>query len=281
LNQTLITPTSRTLSDGSEGHLLYDVSRRGSFDFMGSYAIENFSDVKGLQAPPNTISATLLDMNSTTGGASYQYRLTPRFTLGARYMYQYFHYGLGGSDESQTVFLTTHFDVGPRVSLDLYGGPSRSVAYGSVAQSSSISISPGTYKTLSPAVGGTFSLRSDQSVFDVTAQHSVTSGGGLLMTVTTTYEGAELRHRIGDNWDVLVIGSNARTFALQAQSQQGKVDTQSFGTAFERALSEKLSVHLEYDFVRQRVNQFVPLGTNVNTNQFSVSLFYRLGEPRL
>jgi hypothetical protein len=279
LNATLVTPTARTLSEGSEGHIDYDVSPRGSFDLTGGYTIERFTDVRGLPPQPNIISATLLDMNATTGGVSYQYRVTQRFTLGGRYDYQYFHYGLGGSDESHTAFVTTHWDEGSHVGLDLYAGPSYSTSSGVLLQgSSSITIGPGTLRTLSPAAGGTFSLRSDQTVFDITAQHVVTSGGGLLMTVTTTNEGAEVRRRLGDNWDLVLMFTNARSLALQ-NTDKGKTTTETAGAAFERSLFDNLSLHLEYDYLRQRVNEFVPLGTNVNTNQLSISVFYRLGGP--
>jgi hypothetical protein len=43
-------------------------------------------------------------------------------------------------------------------------------------------------------------------------------------------------------------------------------------------LFSSLNLHFAYDFLRQRVNQFVPLGTNVNRNQYTLAVFYRFGE---
>ena len=208
---------------------------------------------------------------------SIRYRVSERFTVGLRYLYQYFHYGTGGSDVTNSGFLTAHWDVKQYASLDLYGGPSDSAALGTSSFVPVVNETSGTFNSLSPAFGGTFSLRSDDTVFNVSAQHLVSSGGGLLMTVTSDYEGAELRRQLGANWDFIVTGGYAHTVALQSQTSKGKADTQSFATAFERPLLEKLSVHFEYDYLRQRVNQFVPLGSNVNENEFSISLFYRIG----
>jgi hypothetical protein len=279
LNSSLIVPTSRDLSEGSEGHIDYDVSPRGSLDLMGAYAIQNFSGISSPQQ--GVLPASLLNTSGTTGGVSYQYRVTQEFTLGTRYAYQSFHYGLGGSDETNTIFATAHWSAGPHIDLDLYGGPSFSKAVETSSFLSSGNQTPSTLNTLGPAVGGTFTIRSDQTVFDVSAQRSVSSGGGLLMTVTDSYEGAELRRQLGDNWDFVVIASNARSVALQNGPDKGKVDSDSAGAAFEHPLFSKLSVHFEYDYLRQRVNQYVPLGTNVNESQYVVSLFYRIGEPRL
>jgi hypothetical protein len=279
LNTTLIAPTSRDISNGSQGEIEYDVSPRTTLDFSGGYLLQDFSGVNTL--PEGVLPATLLDTNGATGAAEYRYRVSERFTVGLRYLYQYFHYGTGGSDQTNSGFLTAHWDVKQYASLDLYGGPSDSSALGTSSLEPVANQTSGTFQTLSPAFGGTFSLRSDDTVFNVSAQHLVSSGGGLLMTVTSDYEGAELRHQLGDNWDVVVSGGYARVVALQSQTSKGKADTQTFATAFERPLLEKLSVHFEWDYLRQRVNQFVPLGSNVNENEFSVSLFYRMGAPRL
>jgi hypothetical protein len=279
LNTTLIAPTSRDLSNSSQGEISYDVSPRTTLDFTGGYLLENFSGVNTL--PEGVLPATLLDSNGATGGAEYRYRLTERFTVGLRYLYQYFHYGTGGSDATNSGFLTAHWDVKQYASLDLYGGPSDSVAVGTSSLLPAVNQSSGNFETMTPAFGGTFSLRSDETVFNVSAQHMVSSGGGLLMTVISDYEGAELRRQLGENWDFIVTGGYARDAALQIPINKGKADAQTFATAFEHPLLQKLSVHFEYDYLRQRVNQFVPLGTNVNTNEFSVGLFYRMGAPRL
>jgi len=279
LNNTLIAPTSREIGNSSQGEIEYDVSPRTTLDFTGGYLLQHFSGINTQQQ--GVLPATLLDTNGATGGADYRYRISERFTVGLRYLYQYFHYGTGGSDETNSGFLTAHWDVKQYASVDLYGGPSDSAAVGTSSLLPVVNQTSGTFHSLSPAFGGTFSLRSDETVFNVSAEHSVSNGGGLLMTVTSDYEGAELRRHLGENWDFILMGSYGRAVALQSQNGKGKADTQSIATAFERPLLEKLSIHVEYDYLRQRVNQFVPLGSNVNETELSLSLFYRMGAPRL
>lgn len=274
LNSTVLTPTAREISSASEAHILYQVSQRGSLDLMGTYQAQHFTDVG------NSV-ANLFNTQGPTAAVAYEYRETQRLTLGARYLYQSFHYGLGGSDETHSIFLTGRWQVGPHADLSLYGGPAYSTTTGASSLAPLVNEIAGTIKTWEPVGGGSFTLRSDQTVFELSAEHSVNSGGGLLMTVTNSYEAAEVRHHFTSDWDWLVTAANGRSVALQGEIGRGTVNTQSLGTAFEHALFQKLGVHLEYDFLRQRSNEFVPLSSNVDRNEFSVAVFYQIGRPRL
>ena len=277
LGSAIINPSVRELSNTLEGHILYDVSERGSFDVMGGNEIQNFTAVNSSQQS----QVNFFNTNGDTGGVAYKYRWSPQSTIGLRYLYQYFHFGLGGSDETHEALLTINRQLGPHADLDLYGGPSYSTTVGASSLSPIVNERGGTLMSLSPAVGGSFALRSDENVFQFSGGHQVSNGGGLLMTVTSTYEGGEVRHHFNDSWDFLAMVTNADSEALQGQSGKGSVSSQSFGAGVEHPIISKLSVHVEYDFSRQRVNQFVPLGSNLNMGEFSVSVFYRIGETGL
>ena len=274
LGSAIITPAVRELSNTAEVHILYDVSERGSLDVMGANEIQNFTAVKSSQQS----QVDFFDTNGDTGGIAYKYRWSPQVTIGLRYLYQYFHFGLGGSDETHEAFLTINRQLGPHADVDLYAGPSYSTTIGASSLSPIVNERGGTLRSLSPAAGGSFTLRSDDNVFQFSGGHQVSNGGGLLMTVTSTYEGGEVRHRFNDSWDFLAMVTNADSDALQGQSGKGSISSQSFGAGVEHPIISKLSVHVEYDFQRQRVNQFVPLGSNLNMGEFSVSVFYRIGE---
>jgi hypothetical protein len=132
-----------------------------------------------------------------------------------------------------------------------------------------------------PAGGGSFTLKSDRTALQFAAQRLVTSGGGLLGTVTSAYGGVQLRRRMTADWDLVLTGSGAQTQQIQSGGASGNIQTQTAGIALEHAIFENLFFHGEYDFLRQRVNQFVPLGTDINRNQYTVSIFYAFGEHRL
>jgi hypothetical protein len=169
------------------------------------------------------------------------------------------------------------WEVAPHAVLNLYGGPQYSQAGGATPVRSILSTFSNT--AITPAGGGSFTLRSDQTVVQLSAQRAVTNGGGILQTVTNSNEGLQVRRLLQRNFDVIVLATNAQSVELHSNGLgQGKVNTQTVGAALEHPLSESLGVHFEYDYQRQRVNQFVPFNTNLDRNTYTVSLFYRLGE---
>ena len=123
-------------------------------------------------------------------------------------------------------------------------------------------------------------FRSNQTVLRLTAQQLVADGGGLLPTVTNSYEGAEIRRRMVGRLDIALTASNARSVALQGLTGKGAVDTQSGGLAFEYPLAPVLSVHAGYNYFRQRTNQFVPLALDADRNRFTLGIFYRTHDYR-
>ena len=72
-----------------------------------------------------------------------------------------------------------------------------------------------------------------------------------------------------------LTASNARSVALQGPSGKGVVDTQAAGMAIEHAIVQTLSIHVGYDYLRQRTNQFVPFALNADRNRFTLGIFYR------
>jgi hypothetical protein len=112
-------------------------------------------------------------------------------------------------------------------------------------------------------------------------QRLVADGGGLLTTAVNAYEGAELRRRLAYGWDLLLMASNARSVALQGFLGRGALDAQSAEVALEHSLFENLNMHFEYDFVRQRANQYVPFAADVEDNRYTVGILYRIGSHKL
>jgi hypothetical protein len=280
LNPTLITPLRRQLANQSELDVIYDISRRSLFEASGNYAFLDFPG--GTSSTPD-----LFNTQSSTGGFGYQYRLTRHFTLGSRYLVQNFHYDLAGRDDTHSMFLTALWQMGPHVVVSIFGGPSFSIMGGPLAIPSANAGASGTIPSTAaagkwgPGAGGTLTLRSDQTVLRLTAQRLITDGGGLLTTVVNAYEGAELRHRLAYGWDLVLMASNAQSVTLQGVLGRGALDTQSAEVALEHSLFENLNMHFEYDFVRQRANQYVPFAADVDDNRYTVGILYRIGSHKL
>src|SRR5207253_5777952 len=131
-----------------------------------------------------------------------------------------------------------------------------------------------------PGVGASLTFRSNQTVFRLTGQQLVADGGGLLPAVPNSFGGAEVRRRMAGTWDVVLTVSSGRSVALQGPTGKGNVDTQAAGMAIEHPLIQNLSLHLGYNYLRQRTNQFVPFAFNTDRDRFTVGLFYRSHEYR-
>ncbi len=280
LNSTLITPLIPELTNQSELGVIYDISRRSLFEVSGNYA---FREIPG--ATSSTLN--LFNTQSSTGGFGYQYRLTRHFTLGSRYLFQNFHYDVAGRDDTHSMFLTALWQMGPYVLVSIFGGPSFSrtggpstILSGNAGASENI-LSTGTVGKWGPGAGASLTLRSDQTVLRLTVQRLVDDGGGLLTTVVNAYEGALLRRRLAYGWDLLLMASNARSVALQGSLGRGALDTQSAEVALEHSVFGNLNMHFEYDFIRQRANQYVPFAAEVDDNRYTVGILYRIGSHKL
>jgi hypothetical protein len=275
LNSTLITPLIRELTNRSELDIVYQISRRASFEVSGSYAFLDF-------AGGPTATAGLFNTQSRGGSFAYHYGLTRHLTVGFQYSLQNYRYEFGARDDTHSTFLTAQWQMGPHVIVTAFAGPSFSMTVepptiASVnAPASTTILSTLAAETWSPGGGGTLTLRSDQTVLRLTVQRLISDGGGLLNTVVNSNEGAELRHRLAHGSDLVLMATNARSVALQGFGGKGIVDTQSAEIGLEHSLLENLSMHLGYDFFRQRVNQYVHFA-NVDEGRYTVGILYRIG----
>ena len=283
LNNTVFTPFARQFANAASGEAAYDVSRRGSFGLSGGQGFRRFSNVGN--ANPNAV-ISLFNTVSDFGGASYSYRMTRHFTGGLEYRFQNFRYSQSFHDETHGGFVKVLWEISPNVTLGAYGGAEYSRSQGDFLVPSTNPAQPRNVltslrtKQWNPGGGASLTLRSNQTVIRLTGQQLVADGGGLLPAVTNSYEGAEIRQRMGGRWDVALTVSNARSLALQGPAGKGKINTQTAEMAIEYALAQALSLHLGYNYVRQRTNQFTPLALDADRDRLTVGLFFRSHDYR-
>ena len=278
LNNTVITPFARQFGNEASGEIEYDMSLRSSFDFSGGHGFRRFKDVGN---PNPGFATSLFNTQSDTASGGYNYRVARHFTTGLEYRYENFRFSQSFHTRTQGGYLKVLWEASPFVTFSIYGGAEYADSMGLFQVPSTNPLQPGnvsvslTTPRWSPAGGGSVTFRSNQTLFRLTGQRLVSDGGGLLAAVTNSYEGAEIRRRIGGRWDGVLTVSNARSVALQGPSGKGAVDTQAAGIAIERPIVQTLSLHLGYNYFRQRTNQFVPFGLNADRNRFTLGLFYR------
>ena len=278
LNLTLFTPFARQFANDASGEMEYDASRRTTFLVSGDHGFRRFTNADGANA---SLTPSLFNTQSDVGDASYSYRVTKHFTAGFEYQFRNYRFGQPFHGKTHSGFLRVQWQVGPHVTLSGFGGPEYSDSEGQFVIPSVDPLQAGngvvTQKTKqwSPAVGGSLTLRSSQTVVHLSTQWLVTDGGGLLAMVSNSYEGAEIRQQLAGRWDIALTGSNARSVALQGPLGKGAVDTQVAGMSIEHPLWGSLNLHVAYNYLRQHSNQFVPFAVELDRNRFTVGLFFR------
>jgi len=283
LNSTVVTPFARQFANDAAGEAEYHMSNRSSLHLSGGYGFRRFTNVGNTN--PGAVPS-LFNTQSDGGGGSYAYRVTRHFTAGLEYQFQNYRFSQSSRDKTHRAFLTVLWDTSPHVTLAVFAGAEHSDSEGQFLIPSTNPLQPGNVVTTlrttqwTPGGGASLTFRSNQTVFRLTGQQLVADGGGLLPAVTNSFEAAEVRRRMAGTWDVVLSVSNGRSVALQGPAGKGKVDTQAAGMAIEHPLVQSLSLHLGYNYLRQRTNQFVPFAFNADRDRFTVGLFYRSHEYR-
>lgn len=278
LNSTVLAPLARQFANEASGEAEYEVSRRGTIRISGGHGFRRFTNVGTVST---NVAAHLFSTQSDVGSLSYDYRLTRHFTGGLIYEFENYRFGQALHDKTESGFLRVLWEMRPHITLSLFGGPQYSDSNGLFSTPSTNPLQPGSVLTSlrsrawGPAGGGSITLRSNQTVFRLTAQQQVSDGGGLLAAVTSSFEAAEIRRRLALNWDVALTMSNARAVALEGPLGKGTLDSQAAGLTLEHPFSRTLNLHLEYDYLRQRANSLVPFPINLDRNRFTLGLLYR------
>jgi len=111
-NQSIYGGYGQRFSNSVVMQATYQLSRRGSVTVSGSYGILHYVN------PGNT------DTDSAFGSMGYNYKLTPKDTIGLFYQFSSFHYpGSPQAYGSQTASAAYSRKITGRLALSLYGGP--------------------------------------------------------------------------------------------------------------------------------------------------------------
>jgi hypothetical protein len=203
--------------------------------------------------------------------------------VGMDYLVQNIEFGPASRTLVQSALFSFARQFSPSVSLSVFGGPQYlqldeqfSLPLGSLAFQPPFSSTQWNW-----AAGGALTKRLDNIVFQLTAQHEVTNGGGLLGAVVNSSIGATVRHRLARDWDVIWTAGYADNASLDSTISHGGYRSLNAGVGVQRTLTEKLSLGFRYDFVHQGGTGQSPLLGNFNRDLWSVQLSYRFREIAL
>jgi hypothetical protein len=191
-----------------------------------------------------------------------------------------------GSD-SRTIVHSAFFSyaqqVSPSLSLSVFGGPQ----FSQLREVIALPLGPFTFRipvshaTSNWALGGTVTKQLDKTAFQLTAQHQVSDGGGLLGAVVSSSVAGSLRRRLPGRWDASWSAGYADNRNLDTTHSRGAYQSLTAGAGFQRSLTEKLSVRVGYDYIRQLSTGQSQLFGDFGHDLWSLQFSYRFHEIAL
>jgi hypothetical protein len=269
LNETLFTPTARQLRWSSRIDATYQAGIRDSVDlFLASSRLDYRQQILNDENLQNT--------EQNEAGLLYQHRLSPHTTLGIEYLYEDIRFGPSMRTLVQSAFFSYAQQVSPSLALSVFGGPQFSRLHEVVL------LPLGTFTLGIPdvqtawnwAIGGTLTKQLRKTAFQLTAQHEVSNGGGLLGAVVSSSSRASVRRRLPGRWDTIWSAGYANNASLGSAASRRSFQGLTVGAGLERSFTEKLTFGLKYNFVRQRGTQQSPLFGNLDHDIWSVRFSY-------
>jgi hypothetical protein len=276
LNQTVFTPTVKQLSLSSRIDASYQASRHDSVSFyLGQSTLDFKQQVSSERGLQNT--------QERDAGLRYQHRLSPHTTLGVDYRFQNIHFGQDSGTLVHSAFFSYAQQISPSLTISVFGGPqySRLKELFSLPLDPSVLQAPVSHTDWNWAIGGALTKRLDRTVFQLTTQHQVSNGGGLVGAVVSASVGANVRRRLSRRWDAIGSGTYARnnSFASGFPTNDYQSETAAFG--LERSLTEKLSFRMGYDYLRQRGSGGALSIADFDRDLWSVQVSYRFHQIAL
>jgi hypothetical protein len=276
LNTTVFTPTARQLTWSSRLDASYQAGRH---DLVGVFAGQSKLDFHQQLSNAGSIQNT----EQKDAGLVYQHRLSRHTTLGIDYQYKDIRFGSDSRTFVHSAFLSYAQQVSPSLTLSVFGGPQ----FSRLSEVITFPLGPFTIRvpvslpTSNWALGGTLTKQLDKTAFQLTAQHQVSDGGGLLSAVVSSSAGASARRRLPGRWDAIWSAGYANNSSLDTTSSRGAYQSLTAGVGLGHSLTEKLSVRVGYDFVHQRGTGQSQLFADFDRDLWSVQFFYGFHEIAL
>jgi hypothetical protein len=282
LNQTVYTGFVPQQDNAVRVDAIYQMSGRTSFTLFGGFDQLHFKGQPAAGQP-------LYNTRTTSGGLQYAYRLSEHVTLGALYLYQNFNFENGQSVIGAQSRTTAHsllasfaWQLSPSVMLSVFGGPQYIPSEEYFVQSStppggSVAVANPLFRAQwNEAAGGVLTKQVEKTSLNLTAQRSVTNGGGLLTSVTSSTVGIGARRKLHRGWDTSFYLTFASTDSLTLPSlPRNQVSSETFTVALDHPLSATVNAQLSYTFTHQSNVALLPVAATFDRSRVSLSFTYR------
>lgn len=277
LNLGVATPRVLQYSQSPSASLVYVANYRSSFQFSGNYIMRRFSERE---------ESNLSDLRGAGGSAAYQYRVSPRSTVGAEYSYENASFGRGiGHMVEQTAMLTYEHVLGPNTEVSFAAGPQRVHETENLNQLFGIPAGiplPTTLPSQQPyrtyfAAQGALQHQAGPTALSLSAQRSVRDSGGLTANaaqVTSVSLGAG--RLIAEVWHVNAAATYERMTAANLIGATGAFQGVIASGGIDRSLGPAWRLSARFATSHQRRTGNLPFGGALNSNSISLGISYNL-----
>jgi hypothetical protein len=271
LNPFIYSPTLRTLSNTPGLDLTFMKSSQTSLTFSGNYNQRKFASQAGTGQP-------LYNDTSLSGSIQYQYRMTIHTTFGLRLIYQNSEYQGGGqilgsrqrSQVASTV-VSVSSRLSPSVTVSFFGGPQYIRTLGQVLSGTN---PPGQVEA---SGGGSVTKEVRKTALNLSAQRSVSDGGGIYTSVVSTSVAFGVRRRLVGRWESNWSGALADADTSLLQLGNGKTETLTGGVDFTRPFgSGGSNFRISYTTTHQLTKGTLPGLADFDRNQVTIAIDFQL-----
>jgi hypothetical protein len=273
LNNTVFAPTARQLTWSSRLDASYQAGKHDLVDISAGQSKLDFH-----QQLSN--AGIIQNTEQNDAGLVYQHRLSRHTTWGIDYQYKDIRFGSDSQTFVHSAFFSYSQQISPGLTLSAFGGPQ----FSRLNEVIIFPVGPFTIRvpvslpTSNWALAGTLTKQLDNTVFQLTAQHQVSDGGGLLGAVVSSSAGASASRRLPGRWDVNWSAGYANNSGLDTTSSRGAYQSLTAGVGLGHSLTEKLTVRVRYDFIHQRGTGQSQLFADFDRDLWSVQFFYGFHE---
>jgi hypothetical protein len=180
-NQSIYAALGPRYSNAFAAQTTYDLSRRSSLTFGGSYGLLNFTQ------PGN------VDNDMTIGTAGYNYALNRTDSLGLLYRFSAFHFSGEPQAIGNHVISAVYMKkITQRLALSLFGGPQITTYRVPIGNQT---------RSVSGSGGATISYAFEHGSIGASYFDGLTGGGGVLLGSNTNQATVTLNHQLGRVWN--------------------------------------------------------------------------------
>jgi hypothetical protein len=281
LNQTVYTVFTPQQDNAVRVDAIFQKSGRTSFTLFGGFDQLHFTGRPSYGQFYNTAE--------TNGGGQYVYRLTEHTSLGVLYLYQDLNFrrnltpiGARYRTVVHGLLASVAWQLSPSVELMVFGGPQYTPSQEYIVQSPALPGGGGTVANplfrsqWNTAAGGTLTKQAEKTAFNLTAQRSVTNGGGVLTAVTSSSVAIGAHRKLARGWEASLNVTCGLTDGLTLPSlPRNNISSESTTFAVDHPLSESVSARLSYTFTHQSNIAQLPVAATFDRSRVSVNFTYR------